>query len=112
MAAALYPVFEKQITDFNPSVEVSGKALSRYSDMIDATCCELGIKTLWDFYDESPEEAEEHLGEELARRTCGASQQKPLKWFEPSEGLSTIQAPRNRLAERPATLPLKRSLRT
>ena len=36
-------------------------ALSRHSEMIDAACKALGIKTVWDFYDETPDEVQGHL---------------------------------------------------
>jgi hypothetical protein len=101
MGTALYPVLEKKIEGFDPSVEVSGRALARHSDMIDATCKELGIKTLWDFYDESPEEVEAHLAEPLTAELEETLRKETLKWSDASEGIAVIQALRTQLAQNP-----------
>jgi hypothetical protein len=99
MGAALFPVFEKPVEDFDPSVEVSGKALSRHSQMIDEACKQLGIKTLWDFYEESPEEVQNHLVEELSPELAETLAIEPLRWFTPSDCIAMIQTLRAHLTK-------------
>jgi hypothetical protein len=98
MGTALHPVFEKNIEGFDPSVEVSGKALTRHTELIDASCKTLGLRTLWDFYDESAEEVGDHLAEELSPELSEALSTEPLKWFDPADGIAVIQALRGHLA--------------
>jgi hypothetical protein len=99
MGTALYPILERTIEGFDPSLEVSGKALSRHSQMIDAACKALGIKTVWDFYDETPEETQAHLAEEMSPELERAITAQPLKWSDASEGLAWILALRTELSK-------------
>jgi hypothetical protein len=91
MGTSLYPVLEKEISGFKPSLEVSGQALSRYSEMIVAACKELGIKSVWDFYDETPDEVEGHLGEELTPELASTLAKESLKWTDAAEGIKWVQ---------------------
>lgn len=99
MGAALFPVLQKKIQDFDPSLEVSGKALSHHSELIDAACKQLGIKSLWDFYDESPEEMEDHLGEELSPELAETLAKETLHWFDPAEAITMIHTLRPHLSQ-------------
>jgi hypothetical protein len=99
MGTALFPVFEKKIEGFDPCVEVSGIALARHSEMIDTACRQLGVKTLWDFYDETPEEVENHLAEEITPELAEALHRNSLRWSDPSEAISVIQKVRAHLTQ-------------
>ena len=79
MGAALYIVLEKQIEGFDPFV--SGKALSREEEELDAIARDLGVTPLMDFYSASEEEAEE-FGLEAG----------PETWFTAEQGLATVNA--------------------
>src|SRR5438067_12331771 len=98
MGTALYPKLEKTIEGFDPSLEVSGRALSRHSEMIDAACKALSIKTVWDFYDETPDEVQGHLAEDMSPELEQTLKAEPLKWSDPSEGLAWVQRLRGYLA--------------
>jgi hypothetical protein len=98
MGTALYPVLENKIDGFDPSLEVSGRALSRHSEMINAACKSLGIKTVWDFYDETPEEVQTHLAEDMSPELETTLRAQPLKWSVASEGISWVRALRRHLA--------------
>jgi hypothetical protein len=99
MGTALYPILEKKIKGLDPSLEVSGKALSRHAEMIDVACKALGIKTVWDFYDESPEEVQDHLAEDMSPELEKTLKAQPLKWSDASEGVAWVQALRSQLAK-------------
>lgn len=99
MGTAIYPILEKKIKGFDPSSEVSGGALSYHSKMIDAACEALGIKTMWDFYDETPEEVQRHLAEDMSPELETTLRAQPLRWSDASEGLAWIQTLRSQLAK-------------
>lgn len=99
MGTAYYPILEKKIKGFDPSLEVSGKALARHAEMIDAICKALGIKTVGDFYDETPEEVQSHLGDEMSPELESLLRAQPLKWSDASEGVAWVQALRSQLAK-------------
>lgn len=100
MGTALYPKLEKAIEGFDPSLEVSGKALSRHSEMIEAACKELGIKTVWDFYDETPDEVQGHLAEDMSPELEQTLKAQSLKWSDSTEGVAWVQRLRGHLATR------------
>jgi hypothetical protein len=99
MGTALYPILEKKLEGFDPSLEVSGRAHSRHSQMIDAACKALGIKTVWDFYDENLEEVQGHLAEEVSPELEKTLRAQPLKWSDSVEGLRWAQTLRGQFAE-------------
>lgn len=99
MGTSLYPILERKIEGFDPSLEVSGKALSRHAEMIDAACKELGIKSVWDFYDETPEEVKGHLAEDMEPELERTLQEHQLKWSDASEGVAWVEALRGYLAK-------------
>jgi hypothetical protein len=93
MGVALYPEFEKNIPGYNPSTAISGKTLARSVDggkgEIERLCHRLGVRSIFDFYSESNEEAFAKLGEPVPP---GLPPEEPLKWSEPAEGLRTVEA--------------------
>jgi hypothetical protein len=101
VGTSLYPILDKKVEGFEPSLEVSGRALSRHSEMIDAVCKTLGIKTVWDFYDESPEEVQGHLADAMSPELEQTLTAEPVKWSDASEGLEWVQILRTELSKQP-----------
>jgi len=85
MGAALYIALEKQIPDFDSSID--GKMLSKSEKQLAAAAKRLGVRPLMEFFSTSAEEAEDLLGEDVAGIDIPAAQ-----WFSAEEGLKTVEA--------------------
>ena len=120
MGAAFFVTLERPMDEIDP-LATSGKALAQYSDELDALATELGVTPLSQFVSMSAEEVEqmldlggigpdelkglpEDLQETLAEgmdeinSALGALKTQitehgapPEEWFEPLEGLQTVQ---------------------
>jgi len=88
MGVAYYPAFENDVAGYEPSTAISGKALARAMDELDAICGELGVRTLMSFYSESNAEAFAKIGEPVPP----GMKEDPIQWSEPADGLRTIEA--------------------
>ena len=87
MGAAFYPVLEHPIDGCKPELAVSGKALSRNTEAVERLCQKFGLKSLMDFYSESAEETAALIGEDPEY----FDDFPPLQWFDPADGLRTVQ---------------------
>ena len=101
MGVAYYPEFEREIPGYDPSVAVSGKAVARAMDQLEAICKRLGLTPLLDFYSESNEEAFDKIGEEVPPDL----RDEPIKWSEPELGLRTASGLIEHLTNHPDELP-------
>lgn len=89
MSAALYIVLERPIQGFDYSV--SGKALARASEVLDALAEKSGIKPLMKFWSADPEEMSEIAAGLGATLKDNAKPFPAEQWFPAAEGLVTIQ---------------------
>ena len=99
VGAAFYIAAEHELAGFDHLL-VDGKALAHAPDgELDARCRELGVRPLMEFFSQDPEATAELIansGGDPAAVNIPAEQ-----WFDPSEGLATVQA----LLNAPAALP-------
>jgi len=101
MSTALYVALEKR--DAIDS-EMDGKALSDAIEELNPLCSELGVKRLWEFYSENPEEMAEFLQDDDGNAEGQAFPLEPEQWFSPAEGLLTVRALIDRLGENGAEI--------
>lgn len=84
---AIFPVLDKEIDGVDISA-VSGKLINRFSPELDEMARNLGVRGLMSFFGAAPEEYfdEDELGElEIPEEYLSE------KWFEPEDGLRTIE---------------------
>lgn len=87
MSVAYYVVLDIEEPGFDTFV--SGKAVARASEELDALCHRTGLQTLDSFMGQSLDDFEDLLGEdiELPDGDDGLA-----KWFEPAEGIALIES--------------------
>jgi hypothetical protein len=101
MGVAYYPVFERKIDGYNPSVLVNGKPIARAMARLEEICKRLGITPLMGFYSESNEEVFAKIGEPVPP----GMREDPVRWSEPEQGLRTVVGLMDYLRDYPAELP-------
>jgi hypothetical protein len=97
MGAELFIVLERQASDVE--TYVNGRHLSQAEPQLDELAVQAGVTPLMNFFSQDPEEALEMMADigvdaddvKLPEET----------WFEPTEGLKTVQTLIERLTERP-----------
>ncbi len=88
MGAAFYPLLDPPIDDYDPSTEMSGKALSQASDLLEQWSKELGVPDIWAFYSESHAESFATIGEEMPEDM----EEVEIEWSDPQDGIRSIDA--------------------
>ena len=99
MGAALFPVFEQELPGID-ATSVSGKALSRAEPELQQIASRLGVTPLMQFYgaDDAALADEVLDGEEFQ---AGGLELPSARWFEASDGLSTVSGLLQYLEENP-----------
>ena len=100
MGVAYYPVFEKAIPGFNPSVEVSGKSMAKALEVLDGICRKLEKRELSSFYSESNHETFASIGSDAPPGLCD----EPIAWSQPADGLTTVDALLEHLSREPSAV--------
>ena len=91
MGAALYVVFEREISGYAPGTAMDGKALARFAydedDSLNDECKAAGLFSIIDFYYETIIEAYEKIGE-IPPEDLNHTEE--TNWFSPMDGLCTV----------------------
>lgn len=87
MSVAYYVVLDIEEPGFDTFV--SGKAVARASEELDALCHRTGLQTLDSFMGQSMDDFEDLLGEDIELPDGDDGQ---AKWFEPAEGIALIES--------------------
>ena len=101
MSVAVYPVLESEIAGLEPHLTVSGKALARNVEELEALARSLNVLSLMHFYSTNADEVAEMMGLEE-----GETPDFPVEeeWFSPAEALSTVRVLRVHIRSSPAGL--------
>jgi len=97
MGSALFIVTESEIVGFD--LDVHGKSLSREERKLTRLCTDLGVRPLMEFFSTHPEDAAEFIDE--AGGDSQAIEFTAERWFDASDGLQTVQAMIQHIAENP-----------
>lgn len=83
----IYIAIEKQIPGFDPFV--NGKAVSRAKETdIDRICTEAGVRSLWAYVSQDPDELAGFLEDEGMTPEGNLPEEE---WYDPREGLSFVE---------------------
>jgi hypothetical protein len=97
LSLAWYIVLRVQIPGFDP--RVNGKFLARTGNSLDALAKNSGVRPLMDFFSAAPDELAAFLNAEGVSSEDAPSQLPPEKWFSATEGLKTVNALKEAVAE-------------
>ncbi len=95
MSAAFYAVLDREVKGMDP-LALDGKALSTAQEQLDALAVSLGTRPLMEFVSFAEEE-QAAMAEEFGIPTVEVTIRKE-EWFDPSEGIETLQAMLRHLA--------------
>lgn len=102
MGVAIYIVTKNEIKGFDPFV--NGKALGRVdSDVLERLCKAAGVKSLFEFISQDPDELADFL-EESGIEAEGDGGLPAKVWFVPEDGLQVVRGLASHLRENPAAV--------
>jgi hypothetical protein len=101
MAASMYIVVEGEDPGFD--IFVNGRLLARHEDTLERLALRLGVRPLIEFFS-ADENSMSLLIEEGAGNQDLLRRLPPPQWYAPGDGLATVCALRNALAEEPLLL--------